>query len=248
MMKRKAVKRLAAAGLALGFGALACALPNRTTVGEVRTESQSVDLGSASSARVDLSFPAGELRVEGGAGGLMDASFRYNVADWQPQVDYSVQGSEGDLRISQPGAEGGGFADLGNVGDLVNDWTIQLGSGVPLDLTIQVGAGESTLNLGSLDLTRLSIETGAGISSVDLTGNWQHDVDVSISAGVGELTVTLPAEMGVRVNPDTAVVSVTTSGLTQDGGGYVNSASGTAPYTLTLDLEAGVGSVTLRVP
>jgi len=172
----------------------------------------------------------------------MDASFRYNVAEWQPQVDYSVQGGEGDLRVSQPGSN-----DL-TVGNLVNDWTIQLGSSVPLDLSIQVGAGESTLNLGGLDLTRLTIDTGAASSNVDLTGNWQHDVDVSISAGVGELTVTLPAEMGVRVNADTAVVSVTTSGLTQDGGGYVNSAFGTASYTLTLDLEAGVGSVTLRVP
>jgi len=242
MMKQKIGRRLAAAGLALGFGVLACALPGRTTVGEVRTDTESVDLGSASSARVDLSFPAGELRVEGGASSLMDASFRYNVAEWQPQVDYSVQGSEGDLRVSQPGSN-----DL-TLGDLVNDWTIQLGSSVPLDLSIQVGAGESTLNLGGLDLTRLSIDTGAGTSSVDLTGNWQHDVEVSISAGVGELTVTLPAEMGVRVNAETAVVSVTTSGLTQDGGGYVNSSFGTAPYTLTLDLEAGAGSVTLRVP
>ena len=242
MMKRKAVRRMAAAGLALGLGMLACALPGRTTVGEVMTDSQSVDLGSASSAAVDIEFAAGELRVEGGASSLMDASFRYNIADWQPRVDYSVQGSQGDLRVSQPGTN-----DL-TLGDLVNDWTIQLGSGVPLDLSIQVGAGESTLNLGGLDLTRLSIDTGAGISNVDLTGNWQHDVEVTISAGVGELTVTLPAEMGVRVNAETAIVSVTTSGLTEDGSGYVNSAFGTAPYTLTLDLEAGVGSVTLRVP
>jgi hypothetical protein len=53
--------------------------------------------------------------------------------------------------------------------------------------------------------------------------------------------------MGVRVNSDTALVSVTTSGLTKVDGGYVNDAYETAPHTLTLDVEAGVGSVTLIV-
>jgi hypothetical protein len=51
--------------------------------------------------------------------------------------------------------------------------------------------------------------------------------------------------MGVRVNSDTALVSVTTSGLTKVDGGYVNDAYETALYTLTLELEAGIGSVEL---
>jgi hypothetical protein len=47
---------------------------------------------------------------------------------------------------------------------------------------------------------------------------------------------------------DTALVSVSTSGLTRDGSGYTNQTYGRTPHTLTLDLTAGVGSVELTVP
>ncbi len=113
---------------------------------------------------------------------------------------------------------------------------------------IRTGAGNSQLDLGGLDMNSLMVETGAGVTTVDLTGVWQHDVDVSITGGVGQLKVNLPAEMGVRVEMDTALVSVTANGLIVADNGYVNQAYDTAPYTLTLNLQAGVGSVTLVAP
>jgi hypothetical protein len=54
--------------------------------------------------------------------------------------------------------------------------------------------------------------------------------------------------MGVRVELDTALVAVTANGLINDENGYVNRAFGTAPHTLKLKLEAGVGSVVLIAP
>lgn len=243
-MKTRSLARIATAGLALWAGMSACTLPRGAVIGEERTETESVDPGSATSASVEITFPAGELRVDDGAGGLMDATFTYNIADWQPLLEYSVEGGQGDLKVSQPGAEG---VDLPLL-EMVNDWTIQLSSGMPLDLSIQMGAGEATLLLGGLDLTKLSVQTGAGVTNLDLTGSWTHDVDVSVQGGVGDLRIDLPAEIGVRVNSSTALVAVSTSGLTAADGGYVNDAYGTAPHTLTLDLEAGVGAVELRAP
>jgi len=117
-----------------------------------------------------------------------------------------------------------------------------------MDLTILTGAGNAELDLGALDLTNVNIQTGAGVTNVDLSGTWQHDLDISIVGGVGELTVNLPAGMGVRVDKETALVNVSADGLILDGNGYVNRAYGTAPYTLTLKLQAGVGSVVLVAP
>jgi hypothetical protein len=94
---------------------------------------------------------------------------------------------------------------------MVNEWSIQLGSGVPLDLSIDVGAGESTLRLGGLDLAELSVDTGAGTTSIDLTGSWQHDVHASVRGGVGELRIDLPSEIGVRVNASTGLVTISAS-------------------------------------
>jgi hypothetical protein len=235
-------KRLIFAGLALWFAMIGCGLLT-TSVSDVRTESQSVNLESATSADVQIEFPAGELNVQSGAGNLMDASFRYNVEDWQPRVQYSENSTQGVLRVSQ---HGDNRVPVG--GQLINEWEIQLSENVPMDLVIRTGAGNSLLDLGELDMTSLTVETGAGVTTVNLDGVWQHDLDVSIQGGVGELTVNLPAEMGVRVQMDTALVTVTANGLTRDENGYVNEAFGTAPHTLTLDLQAGVGSVILVAP
>jgi hypothetical protein len=242
-MKKVALsKRILFAGLALWLAMVGCGLLT-TSVGDLRTESQTINLDSATSAHVQIEFPAGELNVTGGASNLMDASFRYNVDDWQPQVQYSEDGAQGKLIVDQPGD-----ARI-PVGDqLINEWEIQLSESVPMNLVIRTGAGNSQLDLGRLDVTSLRVETGAGVTTVNLDGNWQHDVDVSIQGGVGELTVNLPAEMGVRVEMDTALVTVTVNGLINDKNGYVNQAYGTAPHTLTLNLQAGVGSVVLVAP
>ena len=117
-----------------------------------------------------------------------------------------------------------------------------------MDLSISAGAGNSELNLSNLDLTALKIETGAGTTHVNLNGNWDHDMTASIQGGFGALTVKLPSEIGVRVEVDTALVNVNANGLIVDGNGYINKAFGTSPHTLTLKLEAGVGSVSLIVP
>jgi hypothetical protein len=234
--------RLAAAGLTAALALLACGLGTTARTGETITDTQSVDRGGATSAAVALEFSAGELRVWGGSDGLMDASFRYNVSEWEPVVDYAVQGAVGNLRVRHSGS------DTLPVGDPVNEWDIQLEDGVPMDLEISMGAGISDLQLADLDLTSVTIDSGASSTNVNLAGAWEHDLQASITGGVGELTVDLPSEMGVRVIVDTGIGSVTTSGLSRDGEAYVNDAYGSASYTLTLDLSVGVGAVTLRVP
>ncbi len=78
-MKRVTLSmRLMYAGLVLWFAIVGCGLFT-TSVNDVKTESQSVKMDSASSANIQIEFPAGELKVLSGANNLMDASFRYNV-------------------------------------------------------------------------------------------------------------------------------------------------------------------------
>ena len=244
MGKRKMSLRLVWAGLALWFGVIGCSLLSTTPVNEVRNEAQAIDLGPASTAKVLIEFGAGQLKVEGGADKLMEATFRYNVDDWKPQVSYNVNGSQGELVVNNRGD-----ANKLPVGlEVINEWGIRLNNGVPLDLEIRTGAGESTLDLSTLDASSLQVEVGAGATNLDLSGNWDHNVSAAITGGVGTLSIKLPAEMGVRVKMDTALVNVTANGLIIEEDGYVNKAFGTAPHTLTLNVNAGVGSVVLTVP
>jgi hypothetical protein len=235
-------KRLGAVISVLWLAALACNAIPTTRVNELRTDTHTIPADSATSADVQIEMGAGELSVQGGTGNLMDATFRYNVDEWKPSVDYRENGGVGELTVSQQGER----VPVGS--QVVNEWVIQLSNDLPLNLTIRTGASKSDLALSALNLNQLNIETGVGVTELDLSGGWQQDVSVSIEGGVGELTVKLPSEMGVRVNMDTALVGVNADNLIKDDQGYVNQAYGTAPHTLTLDLQAGVGAVTLVAP
>src|SRR6202030_1207126 len=60
--------------------------------GELKTESKTVALGAAKAVDVELKMGAGELKVQGGATGLLNADFTYNVPRWKPEVTYDVIG------------------------------------------------------------------------------------------------------------------------------------------------------------
>lgn len=243
MANKKMTFRLVCAGISLWMLLISCGLLNTTSVGDLKSETSSIDLGSASSASVQIHFAAGRLNVADGANSLMDATFQYNVDDWRPQVDYSVSDSQGVLVVDHQNDD----VQVPVGGEMINDWDIHLNGSVPLELDIQTGASESDLDLSTLDLSGLRVEVGAGTTRLDLGGDWTHDVAASVTGGVGKLSITLPAGMGVRVNMESAIVNVTTIGLTKDGDTYVNQAYGTAAYNLNLDLQAGVGSIELAV-
>jgi hypothetical protein len=209
---------------------------------ELQTESEAVELGDAQSVRADLKMAAGELKVGGGADSLMEASFAYNGADWQPEVSYDdVSSATGALSVEQPD---------GNTGmrdDYRNEWDIHLNDGVPTNLHVVMGAGESDFDLSGLTLTGLDLRVGAGPSTVDLAGDWNRDVDASIQGGAGAATVRLPSRMGVRVDVAGSLGEVQAKGLSRDSDAYVNDAYGKSEATLNVDIEGGVGLIRLEV-
>src|SRR5918996_5745589 len=114
-------------------------------VGKMQHVSKSVDPENATSARAQLKMGAGELNLTGGADQLMEGDFYYNVSEWKPKVSYDVSGDEGKLVVRQGGAEGSNLT-----GEARNEWEIRLNDELPTDLVVQLGAGESNLDLDSL--------------------------------------------------------------------------------------------------
>lgn len=242
MSKKKRLIRWAFGSLALWLAISSCGFLNTTSVSDTRTDTQNVELGSAEVVRVQIHMGAGELSVTGDANSLLDATFRYNVAHWQPRVNYTINGSRGELVVDHQGEA----IPVG--GALVNEWSLLLSNAVPIDLEIGTGAGESVLDLRGLDLTALSIEVGAGTTNVDLSRDLDHDLSAAISGGVGNLTVKLPGEMGVQVSADTGIGGLANSGLVKDGDVYVNAAYGSSPHTLFLNINTGIGAIELLTP
>jgi hypothetical protein len=230
-------------GLALGLlvAPLLAACGSGGRVGELRTESQSVELGDADSVRVEIEMGAGDLVLTGGAQDLLEADFTYNVDKLQPSVEYA----DGRLVVRQP--EIGGLPALQGITDFRNEWDLRLNDQVPMALTLNMGAGTSDLRLGGLSLTGLDVNLGAGLSTIDLTGDWSNDLEAAIETGAADLTVRLPRDVGVRVEVDAGPTAVSAPDLTQNGNVYTNDAYGSADVNLRIDINAGIGVITLEL-
>jgi hypothetical protein len=211
-------------------------------VGKMQHESKSVDPKDAQSARAQLKMGAGELNLAGGADQLMEGDFSYNVSEWKPEVSYDVSGDEGKLLVKQGGSEGSNLT-----GEARNEWEIRLNDELPTDLVVQLGAGESNLDLGSLRLMGLKLQMGAGKTTVDLTGDYAKSFDASIQGGVGEATVMLPSGVGVKAKAQGGLGKINAEGLNRVGDSYVNDAYGESDVTLNVDVQGGVGQINLEV-
>jgi hypothetical protein len=121
-----------------------------------------------------------------------------------------------------------------------------LSNEVPLELEVDVGAGQSDLNLAKIDLTRMQLNVGAGQANVDLTGERSKDLQAQIHGGVGEAIVRLPRNVGVVATVHGGLGAVDVHGLKEEDGEYTNAAYGKSPNTVHLTVEGGIGHIKLE--
>jgi uncharacterized protein DUF2154/cell wall-active antibiotic response 4TMS protein YvqF len=203
-------------------------------------DSESLQLQGAKSVTAKIDMGAGQLNVNSGSSQLMDADFSYDRDSGKPRVNYSLSGANGNLDISQH--ENGGM----HLGRNENTWSLKFGD-VPLDLNVDMGAGQGDLNLRGINLTRLKIEMGAGQINLDLTGERKQSFDVDVQGGVGEAVIRLPRDVGVEIRADGGIGSIDTEGLHKEGGRWVNDAWGKSPITIHMNVEGGIGEIRLVV-
>lgn len=262
MKQKKYVRPLGVAGfLCLVLVLAAC---ETVATGPLQTKTEVIERGNADKVQVNVEMGFGEMSIGAGAAGLLEGEFNYNVADWEPEVDYTVSGDNGRLTISQPGGDFAGIPD----GDVEYTWNLQFNEDVPLEMEINLGAGESNLDLSSLLVESLVLNTGAGQTTVrvggsplrtadinagvgelvlDLTGDWESDAHISIETGVGETTIILPDDVGVAVDADLGIGDLNANGFRIEGNQYVNDAYGESEITLSVNLQGGVGEIRLRL-
>ncbi|MCJ7551169.1 MAG: toast rack family protein [Anaerolineae bacterium] len=233
-------------------------------IGELTRTHTTIELGDADQVRVTIKMGAGELKVDNGADDLMEAEFTYNVPEWEPAVSYDVDEGDGRLIVRQPNTDEFPFNS-----DIRYEWDLSFADDVPLDMRIECGAGTQDIDLaglwitdldiklgaGSTDITlsnnsalqRADIDIGAGDTTIDLNGPWSEDAEVDIQGGVGQISVGLPRDVGVRVVVTKGLGDVDASGLYRDGTAWVNEAYGESDVTLEVSIQAGIGQVNLDV-
>jgi hypothetical protein len=206
--------------------------------GRVQHSAHIEEKQGAESVVTKIEMPAGTLSIEGGANQLLNADFTYTDDMGEPKVDYRMSGKSGRLEITQHEHSGIHF------GSGHDEWKLRFGD-VPMELEIQMGAGEGQLELQRMDLSRLKIEMGAGEVTVNLNGDHKRDLSVDIQGGVGSATIRLPKDVGVQVRASGGIGSVDYGGLREEAGAYVNDAYGKSRVTIRMNIEGGVGEIRL---
>jgi hypothetical protein len=199
---------------------------------------QTVDLQGAKSVSADLHMGAGQLNVSGGSGHLLNAEFHFDRKWDEPTVDYHVSGDKGILDVNQ-GSGGASF------GPSDNTWDLDFTDEVPLDLRVEMGAGQGNLKLRGVDVTNVELHVGAGQLVMDLTGPRKSDVNVSVKGGVGQVTVRLPKDVGVTAHAAGGIGAVRAEGLHKNDGDYTNDAYGKTAHKISLDVQGGIGEIEL---
>lgn len=207
--------------------------PNTTTI----------PLDGAATGRMTITMGAGEFSLRGGAGPgqLAEATVYSDAPGGQPEIHASVNGTEKSVTIITKSTRGKNW-----FAGSPNRWEILVNDQVPVDLTLEIGAGHSELDLGGLNLTALSVSNGAGETVIDLTRTPGGPPRAEIHNGVGELTVRIDRQSNTRIAVHSGVGDVTAAGFEQNDEIYTTKGFDPALPVREISIAQGVGSIQLE--
>lgn len=204
------------------------------------SQTVSIPLESARSARIKMDHGAGKLNVHSGAaaGELLNGVFGM-------EVDHksSLSGDQLQVKLRNSPQFWGWFPGAGSL-----DWEVRLNPEIPLNIKIDSGASATTLDLSDLKVVELDIDTGASSTEVTLPANAGNTL-VDIDSGASSVKVTIPTGVAARMRIKTGMASVNVdSGRfpSQGNGLYQSADYATAANRADITIDTGVGSVEVK--
>ena len=124
-------------------------------------------------------------------------------------------------------------------------WQLGINSDVDLDLEVDVGAGDVTLDLS--DLTIDSAYLDFGIGRADATLPQVNGAEVMVDGGIGAVTVRVPEDVGARIFLDAGLVGRSLpSDYTHDGDTYISPNYARADNRVDVTIGLGIGSIRVQ--
>ncbi len=201
----------------------------RVTPGPMEQYEEEVPRDGATEARVRIRMGAGEISLSAGeADPLFHGTFRTNIAPWAPEVTWS----NGILRIEQGAQEG--IPDPG----ARNEWDLTFSPEVALDVDAEIGAARGELDFTGLRVRRLFLEIGASDLTVRFDEpNPEPMSDLIVQTGASNLRLDGVGNAGPeRVQVEGGV------------GNLILDLRGAWPQSAWVEIEAGIGSLTVYLP
>ena len=179
-------------------------------------------------ARLSISMGAGKLDITPDSPQWVSGTIAYNHRTWEPLVVRN--GSE--LEIKQKFTQ-----RIQLSGDVSNHWALALGE-QPMDLAIEAGAADASINLSGLPLSSLDIQTGAASTRVSFNQPNPEAMDIfSYRCGASSTTME-------------GLANANFERFDFEGGfgDFSFDFSGTLEQDAAMSLRAGASKITIIVP
>ncbi len=126
-------------------------------------------------------------------------------------------------------------------------WQIDLARGIPLDLQIELAAGDVDVDLTELDVTRLTVDMAAGSLEVFLPAA-AGDTEVVIDAAAANVVIRVPDGVAARITADAAfgATDIDTRRFPRKGGGYESDDYADAENRVDITINVSFGRVAVR--
>lgn len=85
-------------------------------------------------------------------------------------------------------------------------WDLGVSPEIPMDLDVEMGAGEIQLNLSGLQVSNLEVSLGVGKTTVVLPAFGEGEAE--ISGAVGEMFIIVPSDIAVRIQSDIGLANI----------------------------------------
>lgn len=201
-----------------------------------------IPLEGARAAEVHFQHGAGELRVDGSAGpdDLVDGTFAGGVRHYIRQ--------NGETMVvtlePPPGEFYGVFTPFDSKGFR---WSVGLNREIPLALHFKLGASSNHLDLRDLQAREVRIDTGASSTVVTFPAG-AGSVRAALKSGAASVEAYIPENVAARIRArgGMASIDVDTQRFPRVGSEYISPDYDTAENRLDLDIETGLGSVSVK--
>jgi len=228
--------RLQLAAVLLLCSASSCVFPVESWVGDANyvDTSREEARGAETELAARVSLKVGELQVEPGSPDkIYEAEFHYNDKAFKPDVSFERRDDgRANLSVSLEG-ESHSFANADN-----NSIRLRLNPDVPLDLELNAGVGESTVDLSGMKVARVEIQSGVGETRLHMLEPNRTECNlVEISSGVGEFSLTGLGNFGFDEFRLRGGVGETALDL-----------SGDWATVGDVEIEVGVGEIDVQLP
>lgn len=203
-------------------------------------EQISIPLENTSHAHIHLQHGAGKLNLSTGTapGELLAGDFGGGV-----EVNKRQEGDGLNIKLNSPVQ----FLPFSWYPGYSLDWKIVLSRDVPLSLELETGASETRLELGDLKIDKLHLKTGASSTSLSLPSTAGF-TQAMVECGAASVDIQIPQGVAARIRSRSGLSSLNLdkSRFPRTGDTFQSADFDTASNKVDIDIQMGVGSVTIR--